>query len=81
MAYDDLERDWECNDPEREAMDYEFNARFDRWDGYDSDGFDDPDDFAADTRWLDDNDDNDFEALTPDVPVVPIVLGFDDVPF
>lgn len=32
--WSDLEARWACNDPEREAMDHEFNARYDRWDGF-----------------------------------------------
>ena len=33
-TYDELEQNWACNDPMQEAMDHEFNAQFDRWDGY-----------------------------------------------
>ena len=33
-AWADLEAQWACNDPMQEAMDHEFNARYDRWDGY-----------------------------------------------
>jgi len=84
-SYDDLEASWACDDPEREALDHDFNARFDRFaDWGDPDGFDDPDDFAADTRWLDDNERDDyadFEQVGPDVPVRPMVLGRDDIPF
>lgn len=83
-SYDDLEARWVCDDPEREALEHDFNARFDRWDGWDRDGFDESTDDMNDTRWLDDNesaDYADFEQVGPDVPVRPIVLGRDDIPF
>ena len=36
--YDRLEDRWRCDDPAREHYDHEFNAQYDRWDGWGDDG-------------------------------------------
>jgi len=66
----DLEGRWACDDPAREAMDYEFNARFDYAREAYGDVVDDCDDYVDSFRRdeLDDYEEIDENGVSLDCP-------------